>query len=65
MIRSLKSGRPAAQKAADAATVKASVEGLIADVKARGDTAVGSFRRGSTSGLRKVFGSRNRRSMRA
>jgi sulfopropanediol 3-dehydrogenase len=40
MIRLLKPGRDCKQKAADAQTVKATVEGLLADVEARGDAAV-------------------------
>ncbi|RVC11697.1 histidinol dehydrogenase, partial [Mesorhizobium sp. M7A.F.Ca.AU.002.02.1.1] len=40
MIRKLKEGRDPSAVAADQATVRATVEGIIADVRARGDVAV-------------------------
>jgi len=40
MIRVLKPGREAQQKAADAFRVKETVEGILADVQARGDAAI-------------------------
>lgn len=40
MIRKLKEGRDPSAAAADQATVRATVEGIIADVRARGDVAV-------------------------
>ena len=40
MARYLKKGRDAAQRAEDAAKVRTVVEGILADVEARGDTAV-------------------------
>lgn len=40
MAKILKSGRSGTDKAVDAAKVKASVEGILADVEARGDAAV-------------------------
>jgi len=43
MIRILKSGRSADTKAEDAARVKASVEGVLADIQARGDAAVREY----------------------
>jgi len=43
MIRILKPGRSADTKAEDAARVKASVEGVLADIQARGDAAVREY----------------------
>ena len=40
MARYLKRGRDAAQRAEDAAKVRATVEAILADVEARGDEAV-------------------------
>ena len=40
MARYLKRGRDAAQRAEDAAKVRATVEAILADVEARGDDAV-------------------------
>ena len=39
-IQSLKAGKPADARAADDAKVRASVEGILADIEARGDAAV-------------------------
>ena len=39
MIRTLKAGRDASAKAADAARVRATVEGILADIETRGDAA--------------------------
>ena len=39
-IISLKSGKPAQERAEDDAKVRATVEGILADIEARGDTAV-------------------------
>ncbi|HEY0421453.1 MAG TPA: histidinol dehydrogenase [Acetobacteraceae bacterium] len=43
MIRVLKEGRSSQRKAADAAAVKASVEGVLAEIEARGDAAVREY----------------------
>ncbi len=40
MIRQLKSARPAAERAADDAVVRSTVEGILGDIEARGDAAV-------------------------
>ena len=43
MIRTLKAGRDASAKAADAARVRATVEGILAEIEARGDAALREF----------------------
>jgi sulfopropanediol 3-dehydrogenase len=45
MIRYLKQGKPAAQKAQIDATTRATVEGILADIEARGEAAVHEYSR--------------------